>query len=196
MPNHTASRLSILGEEETIKELVEFVKGEGDNFFSFEKIKPAPDHIFQGELDQSAKEKYGKNNWYDWNVENWGTKWGAYDQKQVEIFNSSNALKYICDKSYALADYYFSTAWSPAIPVILELSGKYPKVIIQYSYVDEGYFFAGSTYFEDGCVLDEDNFDIEAYQEKYGEGASIDEKVLYSMSAEEKWAHLLKMKEG
>jgi len=34
--------------------------------------------ITQAESDRMIKE-YGANNWFDWAVDNWGTKWGTYD---------------------------------------------------------------------------------------------------------------------
>lgn len=46
--------------------------------------------------------------WYKWNCDNWGTKWGAYDGC-TEM-----------GKSYIL--FCFSTAWSLAVPIVNKLT--------------------------------------------------------------------------
>jgi len=48
--------------------------------FDFESIIPMPDNIFRGNIGKEEKEHCKANNipnWYDWSVENWGTKWNA-----------------------------------------------------------------------------------------------------------------------
>ena len=34
----------------------------------FNKVIPMPDYIFQGNLGMAEREKYGKENWYDWSI--------------------------------------------------------------------------------------------------------------------------------
>lgn len=65
------------------------------------------------------KIKYGATTWYDWNVENWGTKWNSYD----------NEIEKNCVK--------FSTAWSDPTPIIRKLSEKYPDVKVEHWWADE-----------------------------------------------------------
>lgn len=78
---------------------------------------------------------YGVDNWYDWALVNWGTKWGSYDS-----FYISNG------------DYFeFLTAWDPPISAIKVLSSQFPtlEIVLKFSdedlgsYVGEVHFFAG-----------------------------------------------------
>lgn len=64
--------------------------------------------------------KYGYIYWYDWSVENWGTKWNAYDQKR----ESDNTI-------------IFETAWCGVVGLIQSLSAKFPDVKFYYEYSDE-----------------------------------------------------------
>jgi hypothetical protein len=66
--------------------------------------------------------KYGTDNWYDWAVNNWGTKWGAYDTEEV----SSNELRFL-------------TAWATPYKALLLLSEKYPDITIDVSFADEDF---------------------------------------------------------
>lgn len=60
------------------------------------------ENITKEESDRLIK-LYGHNNWYDWALEHWGTKWGCYGN------------------GYADGMYDFSTAWSPLYSEILEM---------------------------------------------------------------------------
>jgi hypothetical protein len=59
--------------------------------------------ITKAESDRMLKQ-YGANNWYDWAVDNWGTKWGTYDHHW--------------DRDTMTLD--FCTAWGPMSEDMLE----------------------------------------------------------------------------
>lgn len=63
---------------------------------------------------------FGATTWYDWCIENWGTKWNAYDQR----FEAPNTI-------------WFNTAWSGVADLIQKLSKKFPDVEFDYTYADE-----------------------------------------------------------
>lgn len=93
---------------------------EGVQYVDFEKIIPIPKHIFQGDLGRKDEEKHGESNcWYKWKVFNWGTKWGAYDNK----FTSKKIT--------------FDTAWSSPTPIIREISMIFPDVTFDVKFKDE-----------------------------------------------------------
>ena len=71
--------------------------------------------------DRFIKE-YGVDNWYDWRLGNWGTKWDCYDIISDEDFVDSIE---------------FSTAWSTPIRAMLKLSSLFPNVEINVKYYDE-----------------------------------------------------------
>ena len=66
-----------------------------------------------------GKVKYGFSSWYDWRIENWGTKW--------------NALETEIEEEYI----YFATAWSTPFKIFIEMSKKNPKTYFQVKYYDE-----------------------------------------------------------
>jgi len=110
-----------------------------EGFFSGEQA------ITQEQYDERIK-KYGFSNWYDWAVQNWGTKWGTYD-----VGKWKNGKKSI--------EISFNSAWSPPLPVIKTLSDKFPSAVFTLEYADEGGGFLGSTTFEDGEVIGGEKLD-------------------------------------
>lgn len=58
--------------------------------------------------------------WYDWNLQNWGTKWNAYGQEII----SENKIQ-------------FETAWSCSEKVIDSLAEKFPELKMTLTYADE-----------------------------------------------------------
>ena len=66
---------------------------------------------------------YGYPTWYDWSIENWGTKWNAYESFIKE------------GKSYL--KFYFQTAWSTPMPIFDELSVLLSDKNIEIWYADE-----------------------------------------------------------
>lgn len=79
----------------------------------FEKIKEL------GKKALSNLAKYGHTTWYDWSIDNWGTKWNA-----MNVTWENETL-------------VFETAWNHPEPVLVELSNLFPQVQICLEYADE-----------------------------------------------------------
>lgn len=64
--------------------------------------------------------KYGYDNWYDWSMNHWGTKFGPYDTELI-------------------SDYEFSFFTTNATPhtAMIKMSNKYPKIEFNVRYADE-----------------------------------------------------------
>lgn len=62
----------------------------------------------------------GHASWYSWSIENWGTKWNAYDCERID------------DRTVR-----FDTAWSCPINVMLALAAKFPGNLIHFKWADE-----------------------------------------------------------
>lgn len=105
MPNHVTNRIEFYGEQCNISKILELIKGE-EECIDFNKIFPMPSFIYRGNLGPEERKQHGNNNWYDWSVFNWGTKWNAYHSYYYE---SDNALE-------------FDTAWSCPIGVLDKLA--------------------------------------------------------------------------
>ena len=129
MPNWCNNILTI---SEPSAELVEYLKTEG---FSFDKIKPMPPELRQTE------------DWYDWAVSNWGTKW---DLDENPVLPDSFQEKEI--------SFWFSTAWSPPMGAIEALSEKFPDDHFLLQYLEMGMGFCGEARCQDGSII-EDSLD-------------------------------------
>jgi len=127
MPNHITNRIKLFGDESDIRRLMDNVKNDeyGIGTVDFEKIIPMPDNIYRGNLGAAEQKLYGNNNWYDWSLVNWGTKWDAYGY--------DDCIDYSGDKDSIT----FLTAWSAPHPVIEKLAQMYPAVKIEHEWADE-----------------------------------------------------------
>jgi hypothetical protein len=77
--------------------------------------------------------------WYDWSIANWGTKWDASD---FSISRDS-------DDHITLT---FDTAWSPSLGVTGRLADRFPSLEIRHFYEEPGMAFNGCAVFADGAM--------------------------------------------
>ena len=124
--------------EALLKKLTKRVKSK-ESVFDFNKLVPSPDWDNtpneDGELpviDEDAPsfmqvKKFplsGKSDdrWFDWNRENWGTKWNA-DKAEV----------YVC-KYGDHVQFKFETAWCAPVEILLALRDQYPQLQFNWFY--------------------------------------------------------------
>ena len=84
------------------------------------------------EQSEILKKTYGANNWYDWRVTNWGTKWGI-DGESIQFY----------DEDEDRIEIHFDTAWSPPNEIYQELRDKYEDIEISWFYREDDMQFAG-----------------------------------------------------
>lgn len=116
MPNHCTNQLTLESGQDILNVLNPYLIEATDNNYEldFQSIIPMDDELLKG------------NNWYDWRVENWGTKWNGYDGR-------------ISDDG---STFTFVTAWSPPLPIIKKLAELTGETLIL-QYIEYGMFFCG-----------------------------------------------------
>jgi hypothetical protein len=129
MPNWNENKLSVM---DCSPELESYLK---ENGLSFEKIKPTPPELLEG------------NGWYNWRLENWGTKWDLSEQEQREV-----ADQLISESADFQAT--FMTAWSPPLQAIAALSEMFPNDQFTLDYFESGCWFAGTAIISEGQIDD------------------------------------------
>ena len=80
MPNFVTNIVHFDGDTERILDLRGAVQDDqyGMSGIDFNKIIPMPSGLWMGGINPDTRAKYGKSNWLDWSVANWGTKWNAF----------------------------------------------------------------------------------------------------------------------
>jgi hypothetical protein len=125
MPNWCSNTIEIEGTKEQINAFVSFLDEQnGKEWFTF--FKPTPPEL---------KEE----GWYEWNIENWGTKWNCDAQDWVKVENPS------ADESSVT--FWFDSAWSPPT-ALYEFIEATSTLNIKASYNEGGMGFVGE--FVDG----------------------------------------------
>lgn len=96
--------------------------------------------------------------WYHWNIRNWGTKWEIGDASLVR--EEDERLEFV-----------FDTAWSPPVPALDELSAQYENLVITLVCIDEGDMFASEIHWRHRERAHEHELDIThgLKEEMYGE---------------------------
>lgn len=141
MPNHVTNILVVSGDADQKQAMFEAIKDDkfGLGSLDFNKVIHMPEHIFRGNLGQSEREQYGSENWYDWSIAHWGTKWNSYGYHDYT------------EKDFDGATLTFDTAWSSPQPVIAALAAKYPDFHFSHKWADEDFGYnVGEKEYTDG----------------------------------------------
>lgn len=140
MPNWCSNKIVILGDDEKIADILKKIE-------SSEEFK-----VFETLIGYHPI--MTKDNWYEANVEWFGTKWDV-DKDELDVDSSEDQLTINPQ-----------TAWSPPIPFCKTLAEKY-GVEVKITYFEPGADIAGLFNFnENGEVVEEEVYD-------YNEGMYI-----------------------
>ena len=90
------------------------------------------------------------NDWYNWNIRNWGTKWDTA-VSDTEQYPDTELNEYQISGDESFVSYRFNTAWAPPIQAIEKLSLLVPNCVISLSYEEES-GWGGECDFENGEV--------------------------------------------
>ena len=89
--------------------------------------------------DKALIKKYGADNWYDWCVEKWGTKWDVHAQLDMDGEDE--------------ATFYFDSAWSPPVEWLHHIAPKFPELSFRLKYDEPGMGFCGvASQQGDACI--------------------------------------------
>ena len=142
MPNWCFNTLTVSSEnsDDLKKFLFENSNGK-DQILDFNNVIALPEEINNSNSNLSDNEKknliqkYGADNWRNWQVNNWGTKWNATN---VNLVMDDNL------------NYSFDSAWSPPVEWFYKLIQKYPELDLNLDYEEPSCDLAGYISFCNG----------------------------------------------
>ena len=133
MPNWCNNTITLTGPKEKITAI--YNKAKEDNAL-LQQLKPMPTEL-EGTTSPAPKEGKvqplvdGHDNWYDWRVENWGTKWDV-DMDGLELSDDGTTI-----------NGWFDSAWSPPIHAYEYFLTENEDCSISSLYYEGGMDFAG-----------------------------------------------------
>jgi hypothetical protein len=125
-------------------------------------IKPEDMHAYLHDKDtgvpKEGEEWFQSNNWYDWNIRNWGTKWDVAVADTDEYPETVLIDEGIDTNQKYFLVYRFDTAWSPPSQVIQKLSLQYPTLKLTLDYEEET-GWGGEIEFNNGQQIDVEQYE-------------------------------------
>ena len=148
MPNWCNNNFSITGNVESIKDLWESAQKTGGLLSAIaptpeilvDTVSPTPADI-DPVLQRTMIAQTGYDNWYNWQVATWGTKWDV-DLEGLEFIDNGDGT--------ACIQGWFDSAWAPPIGAYEQLAQDFDSCVIECSYHEPGMDFAGFWSSENG----------------------------------------------
>ena len=106
-----------------------------------------PKYEAGGRKKRDNLQQYGCASWYDWSINNWGTKW------DVDC-TDANPVVELAQNIWRIS-YHFGSAWSPPVPAIAKIASIYTRLRFELSYAESGNGFEGRATFEDGVQTED-----------------------------------------
>ena len=136
MPNWCNNSITIKGPKAKIEALYQEVKGKGK---MLDILRPMPQSLREttSPTPEKGSANYkgpqpivdGYDNWYDWAVNNWGTKWDV-DTDHLEINH------HVAGSDEAEINGWFDSAWAPPLTALDYYIEKNPDVSIRCMYYE------------------------------------------------------------
>jgi hypothetical protein len=136
MPNHCDNNLTIIADSQTLASIMTAITKVPDIEKNSPDYEMLDAYIFENLLPRPAD--IG-DDWYDWSVNNWGTKWADMDT-QILAVGDEIVIN-------------FSTAWSPPLVGISKISELYPDATFLMNWDEGGLGFMGAFAVSNGNVI-------------------------------------------
>jgi hypothetical protein len=158
MPNWVYNTIVIEGKEADIKKFLDKAQRTTNgvhNFSFWNFVTPPLDHLDEyyetngwtkdpntGETIHTGNTEF---NWYNWNINNWGTKWNACEVS-VEFIEKNLLIQ-------------FSTAWGQPDPVFVAMTEQHPELSFDFEWEEEQ-GWGGKALGESGIYTNTESWDI------------------------------------
>lgn len=154
MPNYVKTTLTITGPDDDVKAFVNgitpVIKDNETYYPIFDVYFPMPPALEDTVSPPHGKEEverqnelaaiYGAGNWYDWQRQYWGVKWGNFETKLIE-------------QSEGRVVFTFKTAWGLATRAWVHISSRFPSLLFHTDSIEEGGFFDGVQSYQNNAVV-------------------------------------------
>jgi len=140
MPNWCNNTISIQGPADQVTKIWLKANGKDDRGL-LNAMKPMPQELEgttsptpqKGQAGYKGEQPVvdGHTNWYDWRVQNWGTKWEV-DTEGLELSEDGTTISG-----------WFESAWAPPIEALHYLVDNNPDLDVKCHYHEGGMDFAG-----------------------------------------------------
>ena len=150
MPNWCENKLTIEGNVESLIKFKEQAKSKEkgiDTDIRMNNFVPMPKELI------NTISPWEHPNWYDWALENWGTKWDITAYLVSEIDDE--------------LIYEFDSAWNPPIKWLENVGPMFPELTFELEYKESGMCFQG-------FMMAKGNFFISQDQEHYEDRIDYD----------------------
>ena len=122
-------------------EYVSAWRGEGDDAVAVSAEEKA-----------ALREEHGADNWYDWNLHNYGCKWDFDLSGEPDYTDGGVRISY-------------QTPWGPPTEFVEALSQQYPEYPITVAYAECGVGYMGRVTYLDGSLVDEWQYEGDLFRE-------------------------------
>lgn len=123
MPEWCENELMVSGPEAEVNRFLAAAKSERA-ILDFERIVPPP-----AEYPAAAGKPKSSEDWCDWRVDHWGTKWNTDIPALEELDPDEECLD--AERAVLLV---FGTAWTPPVPVVVAASAQFPGLAFRLAY--------------------------------------------------------------
>ena len=166
MPNWCENHLSITGQEDDVKKILEIIETpveNGGEYNIIENLYPTPEDLNIGHApmnnltDQQIanKEKYGYTDWYQWRIDKWGTKWPDSDTR-----SESEPIIGTSPEGISTIAFGFETPWGPPIEAFHKISSDYPNLLFCLYYEEPGMGFCGKNVWANGEEVESEESEL------------------------------------
>ena len=124
MPNHTDNRVILSHADSQQIDMIYNIMNTEDTPLC-QTLIPMDEKLLE---ISGISDEYNPQGWYEWRLDNWGTKWDIYETHCTRIDANTLQLNFL-------------TAWSPPIPVFDKLTDMGYEINARY--LDEGWMYIG-----------------------------------------------------
>lgn len=155
MPNWCYNKLVVTGNQKDLnrfKGQAIVTEGREATALSIENFFPTPQEALAGgDQMQGNGDNIKLPDWYNWRVENWGSKWDINATLEDEADN--------------MLQYGYDSAWAPVNTFLGRVSEMFPNLEFRVEWQEPGMCFSGEATYKDGEMTGGDD---STYTDRFG----------------------------
>lgn len=161
MPNHCLNALTVVGKPSEVQAFMD-VMDEIRKASTEREIR-----VLNGMFPRPSS--VPDDQWYGWNLDNWGSKWGSYEEYWNEPFLTGGG------EPRMVLDGKFESAWCSPDLLIMNISRRFPNLRFGVAYEEWNMMFVGGYVYQAGSLVWEDYREWDGFPKELDEAVAQDD---------------------